>query len=256
MRVARIPREVFLNEYFDYQPGEHVSFIEPTQGGKTHLAYQMLDVAMTRWPQLRTVSLMPKARDPATHSWAQRLNLEIIDGWPPRKKWLADKPRGHVLWPKHLKGAGPEVNRAHLAVIFRSCLADQFRQGNAITLCDDVYNLAVLLGLNMDLEEHWTAGSGGGCGLWSTNQKPSGTVGGGAVSSFVYNSPTHLMLGHDPDARNIKRFGEIGGVDPRLVAETVAGLHKVRVQTAGGVRNISEKLYVSKAGPYLAIIGP
>jgi hypothetical protein len=256
MQVARIPRETFLGEHFDYQPGEHVSFIEPTQGGKTHLAYQCLDAAMERWPHLRVVSLMPKSRDPATAAWAKRLDMKVIDGWPPPKTWFGDKPRGYVLWPKHLKGAAPEVNRAHLAGIFRRCLADQFRQGNAITLCDDVYLAAVLLGLNADLEEHWTAGSGGGCGLWSTNQKPSGTIGGGAVSSFLYNSPSHLFLGHDPDARNIKRFSEIGGVDPRLVAETVTGLGIIRVQTPGGIKNISEKLYISKAGPYLAIIGP
>lgn len=256
MRVARIPREVFLTEYFDPQPGEHVSFIEPTQGGKTHLAYQMLDVAMRRHPQLRAVSLMPKSRDPATQAWAERLGLDITASWPPRKRWLKEKPRGYVLWPPHLKDTAPEVNRAHLAVIFRKCLAAQFREGNAITLADDVYNLAVLLGLNQDLEEHWTAGSGGGAGLWSTSQKPSGTVGGGAVSSFVYNAPVHLLLGADPDLRNRRRFSEIGGVDADLVAQTVMGLQKIRVQTAGGMKNISEKLYIHRGGPYMAVIGP
>jgi len=255
MRVARIPRETFLTEYFDYQPGEHVSFIEPTQQGKTHLAYQCLDQAMARYPHLRTVSLMPKSRDPATAGWAQRLDMKVIGGWPPPKNWLREKPRGYVLWPPHLKNAPVEVNRAHLAPVFRQCLADQFREGNAITLADDVYLTAVLLGLNPDLEEHWTAGAGGGVGLWSTNQKPSGTIGGGSVSSFVYNSPAHLFLGHDPDARNRKRFSEIGGVDPALVTETVMGLQKYRVQTAGGIKTISEKLYICKTGPYMAIIG-
>lgn len=255
MRVARIPREVFLTEYFDYQPGEHVSFIEPTQQGKTHLAYQCLDQAMTRWPHLRAVSLMPKSRDPATAGWAARLGMKVIGGWPPKRQWFGERPRGYVLWPPHLKNAPVEVNRAHLAPVFRQCLADQFRQGDAITLADDVYLTAVLLGLNPDLEEHWTAGAGGGVGLWSTNQKPSGTIGGGSVSSFVYNSPAHLFLGHDPDVRNRKRFSEIGGVDPALVAETVMGLQKYRIQTQSGIKTISEKLYISKAGPYMAIIG-
>ena len=256
MRVARLPREEFLTWYFRYQPGEHVSLIEPTQGGKTHLAYQAADVAMTQNPHLRFVSLMPKSRDPATRAWAERLGLEITGTWPPKKRWLAAKPRGYVLWPPHLKDAPPETNRAHLATIFRKCLADQFREGNAITLADDVYNLAVLLGLNQDLEEHWTAGSGGGCGLWSTSQKPSGTVGGGSVSSFVYNSPTHLLLGADPDARNRKRFSEIGGVDADVVTQTVMSLQRIRVQTPGGIKNISEKLYIHRGGRSMAIIGP
>lgn len=254
MRVARIPREVFLRDHFDYQPGEHVAWIEPTQGGKTFLMYQALDAAMARYPDLRVASLMPKSRDPATHMWAGRLDLKVVDAWPPPRPWLREKPRGHVLWPKHLKGVAPEVNRAHLASVFRPCLADQFQRGDAITVADDVYNLAVLLGLNADLEEHWTAGSGGGAGLWATSQKPSGTVGGGSVSSFMYNSPSHLFLGHDPDERNIKRFSEIGGA--KLIAATVANLQKIRVQTPGGMKTVSEKLYISKAGPYLAIIGP
>lgn len=255
MRVAKFPREVFLQEYFSYQAGEHISLIEPTQGGKTHLAYQMLDVAMNQQPDLRVVSLMPKSRDPATESWAARLGLEVVDNWPPKKRWFSPEPRGYVLWPRHLKGAAPEQNRAHLAGIFRKCLSDQFQQGNAITFADDVYNLAVILGLNQDLEEHWTAGSGGGCGLWSSSQKPSGTLGGGSVSSFMYNSPTHLMLGADPDDRNRKRFSEIGGVDTELVTRTVQGLQRVRIQAPGGIKNVSEKLYIHRGGPYLAIVG-
>jgi len=254
MRVASFSRDEFLNERFDYQPGEHTSFIEPTQGGKTHLMYQMLDVAMTQNPQLRTVSLMPKSRDPATHQWAERLDLKIIDGWPPPKGWFADAPRGYVLWPKHLKGADPAVNRAHLAGIFRRCAHDQFQRGDSITVADDIYVLAVLMDLNMDLEEFWVAGSAGGAGLWGTLQKPSGTLGGGSVSSFTYNSPTHVILGHDPDERNQKRFSEIGGVDPKMVSGLVANLPKHRIQTPGGMKNISEKLYIHKAG-YLAQVG-
>lgn len=255
MRVARIPREVFLQEHFSYQPGEHFSAIEPTQQGKTHITYQAADVAMTQQPQLRFVSLMPKARDPATHKWAERLQLEIVGTWPPRKRWWREAPRGFVLWPPHLKNVPTAVNREHLAAIFRACLTDQFQAGEAITLADDVYNLAVLLGLNMDLEEHWTAGAGGGAGLWSTAQKPSGTT-AGSISTFAYNCPTHLLLGRDPVTTNRKRFSEIGGVDPDLVMETVQGLGRNQIRTGEGIKSISDKLYIDKRGPYLGVIGP
>ena len=255
MRVAEFSRDEFLNERFDYQPGEHVSYIEPTQGGKTHLMYQMLDRAMAQNPDLRTVSLMPKSRDPATWKWADRLDLKVIDNWPPPKGWFTDAPRGYVLWPKHLKGAEPGVNRAHLAGIFRKCLADQFQRGDSITVADDIYVLAVLMELNQDCEEFWVAGSGGGAGLWDTLQKPSGTVGGGHVSTFVYNAPTHLCLGHDPVEQNRKRFADIGGVDPKLVGEVVENLPRHRIQTPTGIKNVSEKLYIHKGGPYLARVG-
>ena len=255
MRVAEFSRDEFLADRFDYQPGEHVSLIEPTQGGKTHLMYQMLDKAMGQNPDLRMVSLMPKSRDPATHKWAERLDLKIVDNWPPPKGWFRDGPRGYVLWPKHLKGAPPEQNRAHLAGIFRKCLSDQFQRGDSITAADDIYVLAVLMDLNMDCEEFWVAGGAGGAGLWDTLQKPSGTVGGGHVSTFVYNAPTHLCLGHDPVEQNRKRFADIGGVDPKLVGEVVENLPRHRIQTPTGIKNVSEKLYIHKGGPYLARVG-
>ncbi len=257
MRIARFGREEFLNERFEYQPGEIVGCWEPLQGGKTHLLYQMLDVAMTQQPHLRTVSMMPKSIDPATNAWAKRLSLQIIGDWPPPKRWLREQPRGYVLWPPHLKPpATVEQNRAQLAGVFRRCLSEQFRGGQSLTFADDVYLLAALLELNMDLEEFWTAGGGPKAGLWFSNQKPSGTQGGGAVSTFSYSAPTHFIFGKDTDHRNQRRFAEIGGgVDPRLVAETVQNLPMHRIKTAAGWKNISEKLYIHKGGPWMAVIG-
>lgn len=255
MRIARFDREEFLEKKLDYRPGEHVGIWEPTQGGKTHLSYQMLDVAMRRNPQLRTVSAMPKSRSPATLRWASALDLRITDDWPP--KWTMSKPRGYVLWPRHLTGVPVEENRAHLTRVFRKMLADQYQQGDSMTLADDVYLLAVILGLNMECEEFWTAGAEGGAGLWAPNQKPSGTVGGGSVSSFSYNSPTHLVFGKDTDVRNQKRFAEIGGgIDPELVSSIVPHLKRFPVSTPEGIKNISEKLYADKRGPYMCVVGP
>lgn len=255
MRIARLDREEFLNRKLDIQPGEHVGFWEPTQGGKTHLAYQCLQVAMARNPHLRTVSAMPKSRSPATAAWAERLGLKVVDRWPPPASLT--KPPGYVFWPRHLKGASVATNREQLAGQFQRMMHDQYQQGDSITLADDVYVLAVLLGLNMDCEEFWVAGSEGGASLWAPNQKPSGTIGGGSVSSFSYNSPTHLFFGKDTDHRNQKRFSEIGGgVDPELLMSIVPNLGVHRIQTPNGVKNISEKLYIHKGGPWLAIIGP
>lgn len=260
-RIAQFGREEFLNERFDYHPGEIVGCWEPLQGGKTHLLYQMLDVAMTQQPHLRTVSMMPKAIDPATNAWAARLNLQIIDDWPPPRRWMREAPRGYVLWPRHLKPQPGDpghvaANRAQLAGVFRKGLYDQFRAGQSLTFADDVYLLAALLELNPDLEEFWTAGGGPKAGLWFSNQKPSGTTGGGAVSTFSYSAPTHFIFGKDTDHRNQRRFAEIGGgVDARLVAETVANLPMHRIKTAEGYKNISEKLYIHKGGPWMAVIG-
>lgn len=254
MRLAHLDREDWLTRKLDVRPGEHVGIWEPTEGGKTYLAYQMADVTMRRYPHLQFVSAMPKPRSPATRRWADALDLKVIDSWPP--PWSARKPRGYVLWPKHLKGVPAAVNREHIAEAIRPMLAAQYQHGDSITLADDVYLLAALYGLNTECEEFWTAGAEGRSGLWAPNQKPSGTIGGGSVSSFSYNSPTHLIFGQDTDRRNQKRFSDIGGgIDPELIAGIIPHLRRVPVQTPAGVKNISEKLYIDKRGPYLAIIG-
>ncbi len=256
MRLAQIPRDEFLGCYFDYQPGEDVAFFEPTQQGKTQLAYQMLDVAMAQHPELAVASCMPKSVDPPTRLWAGRLDLKITDRWPPpaRFPWQR-KPRGHVLWPRHLKNVPVAANREHLAKAFRQALYHQFREGSSITLADDAYLLLVLLGLNPEAEEILTAGGSNGAGLWLTSQKPSGTRGGGSLTTFAYNAPVHIVLGQDPMPENRKRFADIGGIDAGFVADIVAGLRKHRVQTPYGMKNISEKLYIRKDGPYMCIVG-
>lgn len=251
--VLRLPRKEFLDDYFDYRPGEHLSLIYPTQKGKTHLAYQLSDAAMRQNPDLDYCSVMPKPNSPATHRWAQALQLQEVSDWPPVKKLFQDRPRGHVLWPKHRKDMSAEANREQIAGKVRKALHEMYWKGNCICFADDVFVLAVLMGLNPELEEFWTAGGEGGAGLWSANQKPSGTLGSGSVSSFAYNSPVHLFLGRDTDERNVKRFGEIGGgIDPAEVAYLVKNLRLFPI----GSKTISEVLYIDTRGPYKALIGP
>lgn len=247
-----LSREEFFGEIFDYRPGEHLSAIEPTGGGKTHLVYQCADVAMRQNPGASFASLMPKPRSPTTEQWAARLRLRETPSWPPQRKILQADPRGYVVWPKHRRDIGAAANREQVAGHLRKCLDGQYWAGNSITFADDVHVAAVLMGLNPELEQHWTAGREGGAGLWSANQKPSGTQGSGSVSSFMYSAPTHLFLGRDTDARNVRRFGEIGGVDPHEIESVVRSL---RVHPMNG-NPVSEKLYVDKRGPYLAILLP
>lgn len=250
--LPELSRREFLDDRFDYRPGEHVSLIWPTQGGKTHLGYQLLDVAMRQNPDLTVMAGMPKSRSPATHRWAEGLSLQETPTWPPRRKLFRDKPRGYVLWPPHRLDVSAAERRALVATQLRRGLNDQFVKGRSITFLDDIHVAAVLMGLNPECEEFWTAGAEGDAGLWTANQKPSGTMGGGSVSSFAYNAPKHLFLGKDTDDRNVKRFSEIGGVDPKLVAETVKNLRLYPIDR----ETITEVLYIDKRGPYMCLIGP
>jgi hypothetical protein len=263
--LTRLSRDEFLNDYFVYRPGEHVAIIEPTQGGKTRVMYQLLARAMEQCPHLAVRVTIPKRRDVESARWNTALGLKETPVWPPapKKLWEAAPP-GHALWPKHIIGGPDEdpekvlmADRAHVRHEMMACAQDCYQGGDCIHICDDIHNQATILDMNQFFEEELTMGGAMGCGLWGANQKPSGSIGSGGITSFFYNSPTHLLIGKDTDERNRKRFGEIGGVDPKYVSAAVLGL---QVHHIDG-HNISDKLYITKAGsseygPAMCIVGP
>lgn len=258
MTLLQLDRAEFFGDdggtgYFDYRPGEHASWVYPTQKGKSHLMWQTLGAAMKQNPQLSAVTLMPKALSPSTARWAESMGFEETPVWPPARRWFHVKPPGYTVWPPHRRDLGAAANRAQVADVLRDALHDRLWAGNGITVADDLHRMAVLMELNPECEELWTTGGEGGAALWGANQKPSGTLNSGAVSTFFYNSATHLFLGKDTDERNVKRFSEIGGgVDPREVADIVRGLRLYRI----GDKTISQVLYVDTRGPYKCLIGP
>jgi len=240
-----LDREDFLRDYWDYRPGQHVTFITPTQNGKTTLACQLLDVTCS--PSLPATMAVMKPRDPTPAEWTERLGFKEVATWPPDRWPWENKPRGYTHWPRHgLKDV--EKDNAHLSSELGKSLNDWYRRGNSIYFADEVYGLCAELDLQKPLIAGWTRAGGMKGGLWCGAQKPSGVQGQGGVPTFAYNSVSHLFLGHDPDSANRKRFAEIGGVDPKLVSDEVFNLRQY------------EFLYIRKAdetgGPYLSVISP
>lgn len=220
--VQYLDRQDFLDNYFDYHAGEHLSLIGPTQvAGKSFLAHQLLEAANR--PSLDVVSLVMKPRDKTVSEWSEKLGFKEIGTWPPVKYPWQNSPPGYTLWPRHT--FDPGVDNEHLKNEFRKAILAKYASGDSIIFGDEVYGLCVELGLSTELTSVWTRGSGMGCGLWTATQKPSGTA-QGSIPSFVYNCPTWLFLSKDNDARNRQRFNEIGGVDGNYVAEMVMTLKK------------------------------
>lgn len=252
MRLLRVDRATFVRDYWDYNPGEHVTLIEPTQGGKTFLAGQLLEDL-----EIPATILVMKPRDKTPAEVTRRLGYKEIPTWPPPPRWpLQEKPPGYTLWPRQTL-QDIAVDDAHLEAQFRKCLYHVYGHGDQIVFADEVYGLVAELKLARELTMLWTRGSGMGAGLWAATQKPSGTQHGGSIPTFMYSASTHLFLGKDTDQRNTSRFGEIGGVDPHEVSDIVRYLpvHKI-TDDQGRPHHISEKLYIDKRGPYMCIITP
>lgn len=253
MSPQQLERQDWLENYFDYEPGQDILIVEPTGGGKTVIAYQMVGEIMSRYPKLSYMSFMPKPRDPSTVAWAKALNLRETPVYPPVPKLFQSKPAGHVLWPKHRMDLPPAQRREEVGKVLRAGLDAQYKKGNSVSLVDDAHSAATYMDLNDYIEEILVNGRAGGAGVILPVQKPSGTVNSGGITSYAYSSPIHYLFGKDTDARNLARLREIGGgIDPVKVETIIRNLRLYRI----GKATVSEKLWIDRRGPYLALIGP
>lgn len=235
-------RQEFLQERWDYHPGEHVSIFGPTQlAGKTRLMFDLLENTDTSFTKTPPVMLVAKPRDRTVLDGIQRLGYTETDKWPPRKGWFAERPPGWAFWPKHLRNVSSEENDAHIARAFDPAIRQCFWEGNSILVADELYHLLAVLKLYGDVNRHLTQGQGMGAGIWFGTQRPAGTQ-QGSLPGFVFNSPTHTFLSRDPVSTNRKRFAEIGGVDTNLIEEATYTMPPYTF------------LYIHRNGPKLAVV--
>jgi hypothetical protein len=225
-QVITFDRQFFLREVWDYQPGEHVTVLAPSGGGKTHLAYQLL--GETAHPELQACVIVMKPRDETVDKWNRRLKFKVVRDWPPTKiaGMITKRPSGYVLWPK--ESEDPDETDARHYRIFRRAILDLYyhavskksltKSVGKITFADEVVSLEDELGLRPELQRVWSKGRSMSDGLWGASQRPA------YISRFAYQAH-HLFLGNDPDEDVQKRYGEIGGgIDKELVRALCANL--------------------------------
>ncbi|HEY1699185.1 MAG TPA: hypothetical protein VGG75_05640 [Trebonia sp.] len=253
MRLARFDRPTFLERRWSYQPGQHVTAIQPTGGGKTYWLSQLLQAS-----GMPGVMLVMKPKDPEPARWTRILGYREVAHWPPPPRWpWQDKPAGYTLWPRQSL-TDLDADEDLLQREFGKALTHVYSHGNGIAFADEVGGLCELR-LQKQLKALWMRGRAMHAGLWCATQKPSGDQGGPAVPTYLYSAASHLFLGYDPTKANRQRFSEIGGVDPAAVTDAVRQLRLIPV-TANGITNyVSEQLHIMKGGrkgAYMCIVEP
>lgn len=213
MPVERVPWSSFLAG-FAWAQGEHVSIIGPTGTGKTYLGRQLLP------RRDYVVALGTKRLDDTLDDYIKRDGFTRIKHWPPREPWWLKRPAGWdrrvALWPAHTGNVTD--TRERMVVEFEACLSDVLSHGGWCVDVDEAYYLCHVLGLTSWLEEVWTQGRSSRISLLAKTQRPAW------VPLFMYDQATHLFLFGDNDEANLRRVGGLGGLSPKLVRETVAGL--------------------------------
>ena len=244
--VAYIPREEFLERRFHWKPGEHVVVLAPTGWGKTHLLYQLTDTAATERNPAYLLVLKP--RDETVEKFRAKLGWPRTDRYPPplyqriqygRFFRRGPKFRGLVVWPKH--EFDPSKDDPHIGRIMRRAILHSYKKGNRIVVVDEAYSMGKEYGLDREMVTVLSKGRSMETAMFGGSQKPT------HIPLWFYSQSDHLFIGNDPDKRARQRYGEIGGVDPKLVEAEVSKLHK------------HEFLYIrrnGKNGPEIAVIGP
>jgi hypothetical protein len=237
-RIESFPRDEFIDERWDYRAGEHVTFIAPTQWGKTTLAKQLLDATATK--KLQAVILVIKPRDGVVRQWTRQDRYKLIRTWPPGPIARFSEPHGYILWPKPTYD--PKIDDDVYAREFRKAIIACYKKGDKILFADEVWGLTEPhVGLGHELTTVWTRGASDdhpilGCGLWGATQRPAW------VPVVMYGSASHLFLGRIADEKDRKRFREIGGIDPEFVEYHVMRLGQ------------NEFLYIQRSGPHACIV--
>lgn len=217
-KVDSLSREEFFTQAWEYQPGEHVSWIGRTGSGKTELAFQLLQRTATE--DMPALVLVMKPRDKTVRKWQKKLDWRVVRTWPPVPSvWKPGKQPGFIVWPLHTRDwEGDEIRHRE---IFQSVLRDSYHSKQPrIVFADEVVSLERELHLQRDLVHVWTKGRSMECGLWGATQRPAW------VSPEMYSAPEHIFICYDPTKTVQDRYAEIGGVDPELVKAIVRRLPK------------------------------
>ncbi len=202
-----------MAERWSYEAGEHVTFCAPTRRGKTQLTFDLLERSAS--PELPAIVFGLKPKDDVVDDETKRQKFETVSRWPPPLMSKLKKPRGYLLRPPTV--FDPYVDDVVHHRIYRAALLDSYKRGNRIVVPDELYGVADLK-LGREMVALWSRGGAMGCGQWGGVQKPS------HVPAWAFNNASHVFLWNDPDLRNIKRFAEFGGIDTKLLAETVTNL--------------------------------
>lgn len=225
--VELVARDEFLERRWHYEPGQHVTVLAPTNGGKTTLLGQLAVPVMR--PDHPAVFLATKPRDATMVRLAADNRLPTLDAWPPPRqgpflRWLglADEKPGYVFWPRHSMDPVAD-DEAHYRA-FRSVILDCYKRGGRILVADETHALVNELNvptikpgqrIERAMTTVWNRGRSMECGLWAATQRPAN------VPQEMYSQAHHLFLGPDPDKRNRQRFREIAGKLPPELIESV-----------------------------------
>jgi len=251
--VRSTDRRTFLQEWrkdHNGKPPHHRTVLGPTHRGKTTTEIQMLDTEITPDDQVVLLSAKPPHRDPVMNKAAERLNLVVVEDFPPTDLQMRYHrkrgKRGYVVRPRQTLtdlDADHENVRGQFRNAMLYCYAIKGRK--VIIVHDEAHKIVNVYGLKKEYEAPLMSGL-------PDNASHSLIQRGRFMPYLSYDAPEDVLIFHDPDLSNQRRYSEIGGVDPRVILSITSGLETY--ETDDG-HTISQFLHIRRAGPRLTVVG-
>jgi len=207
--IPHISWDEFLDEYFVWRQGEHVTLIGPTGSGKTTLTNEILD------KRSYILFFSTKQRDDTqaqllTQGFRTAATFDEVH---------TDIGRYWVIKPKLNKKEAVSVSaiKRRQQTVFQDSLMKAFRQGSWTIVLDEVRYLTGYLGLSDEVELVSLQGRSERVSLVCGTQRPRW------VPLEVYANATHLFFWRNPDRGDINRVAELVGVADRREIMSVVG---------------------------------
>ena len=253
--VPVVDRQQFISEFAGSYTPAHVTFIGPTQRGKTTLCFELLHAVMARHPKWKVTTLHGKikGRDHTIEEWAKKSNYRVVRSWPPgwtmRPKHMKRNVRGYILRPLKKEESAREEERILKEEFGKAIRANYHSTGAkrdriVITLVDERAQADKDLKMSTDLDAPLQRGLPDNP-EWNNIQR------GKWVSYHCFDAPEHIFIFKSDDASNNERYAELGCADPGVIEQVLKDLRTEKVKTGG---TISQALYIRRSDRYMCIV--